>query len=635
VEDLDAVVWESDPARGRFLYVSRGAEVLLGHPASRWVEEPDFFAGLVHPDDRAEALDACRRLTLEGHDHTFEFRARHADGRTLWLRNVVRSGTDPASGETRGRGIMVDVTAMRQAQEALRESEGLYRTLVTALDEGVLLVGRDLRVMAANAAAARILGLSPEEVNGLSLVTNDWRAIQEDGSPFPLESYPVLVTLNTGQPCQGVVMGATGPDGVLRWLSINSQPLIRPGADVPYAVVASLTDITVRKQVEAHLRETQKLEAVGRLAGGVAHDFNNLLTAIGGYAELLLSDPGPAAGMRADLQQIRRAAERAATLTRQLLAFSRRQTLAPRVVDLEELMADMERIIQRLVGAHIRLEIAAHARPARVKADPGQLEQVLLNLAINARDAMPAGGVLTLATDVVILGPGDGRGPVGMTAGRYVCWSVGDTGEGMDRATRERIFEPFFTTKDRRQGTGLGLASVYGIVRQSGGSIEVESEPGQGTTFHIYLPESLEPPAEPEPVAMLASGPVGHETVLVVEDEPTVRSLMCTVLRGHGYRVLEAEDGRAALERSAAEPGAIDLLVSDVVMPGLQGPELAERLRVCRPGLRVLHVSGYSDTAVARQGLLGAGTPLLQKPFAPQALLRHVREVLDDPAPDA
>jgi signal transduction histidine kinase/ActR/RegA family two-component response regulator len=385
------------------------------------------------------------------------------------------------------------------------------------------------------------------------------------------------------------------------------------------------------RRSEDQLRQAQKLEAVGRLAGGIAHDFNNLLTVILSYSQLLLMKLPPADGMRGELEEIQRAGQRAADLTRHLLAFSRQQVLQPKVLDLNAIVTAVDRMLRRLIGEDIDLVTAPGAALGRIQADPGQVEQVIMNLVVNARDAMPEGGKLTIETGNAELDEDYVRTRVDLRPGRYVMLAVSDTGCGMTPEVRTRIFEPFFTTKEVGKGTGLGLSTVHGIVKQSDGHIEVYSEPGHGTTFKVYLPR-LEEGAEQVPVERGAVGHLhGAETVLVVEDEEPIRRVMGLSLRLHGYTVLEATDGSEAIALCERGDPPIDLLLTDVVMPLMSGPELVQRvIRAC-PGLKVLFVSGYTDRALIHQGLRQPGTAFLQKPFTPETLARTVREVLDEP----
>jgi signal transduction histidine kinase/ActR/RegA family two-component response regulator len=385
------------------------------------------------------------------------------------------------------------------------------------------------------------------------------------------------------------------------------------------------------QRTEEQLRQAQKMEAIGRLAGGIAHDFNNVLSVVLSYCELMLEQVPVTSPWRADLEEVRRAGERAATLTQQLLAFSRQQVLQPRVLDLNGVVRDMRGMLQRLLGEDVELELRCAPGLEKVRVDPVQIEQVLLNLAVNARDAMPGGGKLTIGTDNVELDARFAGEHLGVSPGRHVLLAVSDTGVGMDRETRARIFEPFFTTKEKGKGTGLGLSTAFGIVKQSGGSIWAYSEPGRGATFKVYLPATRDAPASlppPQPAFELK----GSETVLIVEDEDQVRLLAAGILRKFGYRVLEARMAREAIAVATAEHGPVDLLLTDVVMPEMAGPVLAEKLVAMRPGLHVLFMSGHTGDAIVRHGLVEGGAAFLQKPFIPEVLARCVRKVLDDDA---
>jgi two-component system cell cycle sensor histidine kinase/response regulator CckA len=383
------------------------------------------------------------------------------------------------------------------------------------------------------------------------------------------------------------------------------------------------------RQSEERLRQVQKMEAVGRLAGGVAHDFNNLLTVITSYSDLVLEDLAADDPTRDDIAQIRKAAEGAAALTRQLLAFSRQQVLEPKVLDLKATVAGTEKLLQRLIGEDVQLATALAPDLGAVKADPIQLEQIIINLAVNARDAMPAGGRLTIEAANVEMDEVYVRSHAPARPGRYVMLALSDTGIGMDEQTKARIFEPFFTTKESGKGTGLGLATVYGIVKQAGGFIWVYSEPGRGTSFKVYLPR-VDEAAEPTVARPPTTEPRrGAETVLVVEDAASVRMVTRQVLERYGYTVLEAPNGETALRLAAKHHGPIQLLLTDVVMPGLSGRQLAEQLSRLRPEMKVLYVSGYADNAIVHHGILDSGVAYLQKPFTPESLARRVRDVLD------
>ncbi len=384
------------------------------------------------------------------------------------------------------------------------------------------------------------------------------------------------------------------------------------------------------RRSEEQLRQAQKLEAIGRLAGGVAHDFNNLLTAIMGYAQMVHNRLRPDDPSVRDTEEILKAAQRAAALTRQLLAFSRQQVLEPQVLDVNAIIIELDKMLRRLIGEDIDFVTAPASDLGRVKADPGQLEQVLVNLAVNARDAMPEGGKLTIETANVDLDEGYARTRVDLKSGPYVMLAVSDTGCGMSPDVMAQIFEPFFTTKAMGRGTGLGLATVHGIVKQSGGHIEVYSELGQGTTFKIYLPR-VEGAAESRPSSRPTPGRhQGHETLLLVEDEEIIRRVVRESLRMNGYTVLEAADGSQAIAICEERNQPLDLLITDVIMPLMSGPELVRRVNRVRPDLAVLYISGYTDRALIHQGMREAGTAFLQKPFTPDTLARKVREVLDE-----
>lgn len=424
-----------------------------------------------------------------------------------------------------------------------------------------------------------------------------------------------------------VVYRTSWSDGTIHWINVKGKTFYDE-AGTPIRAAGISLDVTERHTLEEQYRQSQKVEAIGQLAGGIAHDFNNLLTAIHGYSELLSEELGPESPHQHDLAEIRRAAERAASLTRQLLAFSRRQILDPRVIDLRESVRGLESMLKRLIGEHIAVEIRTSDDVACIKADPGQIEQVILNLAINARDAMAEGGSLFLEVTSVELDDAYARRHISVQPGRYVMLAVSDTGAGMDSATQARIFEPFFTTKPEGRGTGLGLSTVYGIVKQSGGNIWVYSEPGRGATFKIYLPRVDERPDEPV-AASAADQVTGSETILVVEDEPGVRALVRKVLERLGYRVIVAATPREAVDLAQHHNGPIHLLMTDVVLPEMSGSSVAQHIAVSRPAMLVLYMSGYTDDAIVHHGVLDPDTPFLQKPFTPQALARKVRSVLD------
>ena len=520
------------------------------------------------------------------------------------------------------------IEALERARErkALRQNEDLLRQLIDANPSLIFVKDAEGRFILVNRAAAELHGTTPDALVGKT--DADLRHSAEEIARFRAEDLEVVTS---GRPKlipeQAVMSPVTGR---ARWVQVMKVPLDLPANPAPRVLVVA-TDITERRQLEEQLRQAQKMEAVGQLAGGIAHDFNNLLTAIIGNAELVQHDLPADSTSFDDLTEIRQAADRAAALTRQLLAFSRKQVLQPRILDLNQLITGVERMLRRLLAENIETRLDLAANLGFVHADPGQIEQVLLNLVVNARDAMPDGGKLVIGTADVELDHAYAADHVGVTPGRHVMLAVTDNGAGMDEQTQAHLFEPFFTTKGPDKGTGLGLSTVHGIVQQSGGSVAVTSQVGRGTTFKVYLPvaeDGLGPAPEPSPETPLARG---TETILLVEDARAVRALAGRVLAAAGYSVLEAGDGAAAEVLAARHDGPIHLLLTDVVMPGLSGSQLAQRIAALRPRIRVLYMSGYTDDAIVHMDVLAKGIPFLEKPFAPEALTRKVREVLDAP----
>jgi signal transduction histidine kinase/CheY-like chemotaxis protein len=415
-------------------------------------------------------------------------------------------------------------------------------------------------------------------------------------------------------------------DGSVRWISASGRTFY-DAAGRPLRAAGIAQDITKRIRLEEQYRQSQKMEAIGLLAGGIAHDFNNLLTAIEGYSTLMAEAMRTDDPLQAHLAEVRRAAERATALTRQLLAFSRRQILEPRVLGLRDSVTSMGPMLQRLIGENVDIVVRERGEPGHVKADPGQIEQVILNLAINARDAMPRGGTLTFEISDARLTNADARSGATVVPGRYTLLTVSDSGHGMDAETQARVFEPFFTTKQKGKGTGLGLSTVYGIVKQSGGYIWIDSAPGTGTRFSIYLPR-VEEAVETPPPRSASESLTGSETILVVEDEGAVRMLVRRALERYGYKVLTAGTPLEAIELARGSGERIDLLISDVVLPQMSGRALANHILEAKAGTRLLFMSGYTDDAIVHHGVLDEGTPFIQKPFTPQALARKVRQVL-------
>ncbi|MFZ0211657.1 MAG: PAS domain S-box protein [Candidatus Acidiferrales bacterium] len=503
----------------------------------------------------------------------------------------------------------------KRTETALRESEARFRVLIEQLPAVLWTTDRDLRFTSSVGAGLMRLGLKPQEVVGKTLY-EFFRT--DDRTLLPIAAH--RRALNGESVTFHVEWGGGS-------YACHAEPL-RNGQGEVLGVISMALDITDRKQLEAQLRQAQKMEAVGRLAGGIAHDFNNLLMVIQGYTELLLDKLGAQHPLRRNADQIHDASQRAASLTRQLLAFSRKQMLAPQVLNIQSVVSDMEKMLRRLIGEDVELVTTNPQGLWHVKADRSQIEQVILNLAVNSRDAMPDGGKLTIETSNVELDNSYSRHAV-VEPGEYVLLAVSDTGCGMDSDTQAHVFEPFFTTKEKGKGTGLGLATVYGIVKQSGGYIWVYSEIAKGTSFKVYLPRVREPELAPQQKPEAMSPVRGSETILLVEDEKGVRELAREYLEQIGYRVLQADNAAQALEIARKHAGLIELLFTDVVMGGMSGRQLAEEMQKLRPEIKILYMSGYTDEAIVHHGILGRGSVLLQKPFTLNSLAIKVRETLE------
>jgi PAS domain S-box-containing protein len=576
-----------------------------------------FMEESTHAAARERVADRRRGIGGRG-----ELAYRRKDGTTLWTSFQATPLFDAGG---RFEAVLVVVTDESSERRA-DEMRGQMAAIVESSGDAILSVRPDGIITTWNAGAATLYQYAAAEMIGQSV----FRLVP----PAALaEERRLLEAVTRGEPAGPYDTTRTRKDGSVVEVAVTLSP-VRDARDKVIGVSTIARDLTRQRQTEAALRQSeeqfrqaQRMEAVGRLAGGVAHDFNNLLSVILSYANMALGELKPGDPLRRDMAEISKASERASELTRQLLAFSRQQVLQPRVLDLAETVTAMDGMLQRLLGEDIELTVRPARDLGRVLADPGQIEQVVMNLAVNARDAMPEGGKLTIEMRNVELEATYVSAHLGASAGSFVMLAVSDTGAGMDAATRARIFEPFFTTKTIGKGTGLGLATVFGIVQQSGGHVGVYSEPGEGSTFKVYLPRterSLEPRAR-EAAAVVG----GSETILLVEDEDQVRTVACAILRRHGYRVLEAANGGEAFLVSQDFEGEIHLLLTDVVMPRMSGRKLAEQLSPQRPRMRVLFASGYTDDAVVRHGVLEEGVAFLQKPFKPNALLHKVREVLD------
>jgi two-component system cell cycle sensor histidine kinase/response regulator CckA len=540
---------------------------------------------------------------------------------------MLRSGMQGDGGQSRDELV----AAYERTRSELSESQQLTERMLEAMPGGIVHVGIDGAVKMANAEALRILGMRYDEATKRHVQDWDPETLWEDGSPCPMEDYPVAKALTTGEPQPRATIGIRRPDGAVSWAVFTALPMKNAAGEVTGAVVTFL-DITERKraeeereQLQGQLAEAQRLEAIGRLAGGLAHDFNNLLTIIQGSTDLLRRKLDGSAHLTT-VNHIGTATETATQLTRQLLAFGRQQTFESRNIDLNTLLDGTMEMMRRVVREDIETIVEPCSEPARMRADPVQLERVLINLATNARDAMPEGGKLSFRTAIVDVAEGQ---MLNVRAGRYVTLDIADSGTGMDAATQERIFEPFFTTKSMAEGTGLGLASVHGIVTQGGGHITVESELGAGTTFRILFPHIDGQPSVSTTTPAIVEATPASGTILLVEDNIFVRNVTRQILEAAGYRVLSASGGHEVLEALANKLGEIDLLVSDVVMPGLSGPKLAENLLEKEPRLRVLFVSGYDEEQIRIKGLSPNEIGFLAKPYSAEALTARVRHILE------
>ena len=593
----------------------------LGYTVDEVLDDPAFWVKRVHPEDVPGVRAAFAALVERGagEHQSHQYRFRHKDGTYRWIHDQRRLVRDATGHAVEIVGSWVDVTEHRRTEE----ERGRLSSVVEQSTEAIVITALDGTIEYVNQACERLTGYSRAELHGQN------PSILKSATQDPQAYRQVWATLAGGGVWSGHLVNRRKDGSPFDAQAVISP--VRDGAGRLVSYVAGMRDVTHERQVEEQLRQAQKMEIAGRLAGGVAHDFNNLLTVIGGRSQIMLQRLKADDPHRRDVELILETAQRAAALTRQLLVFSRKQMLAPVVLDLNSIVANMDKMLRRLIGEDVDLVTVAGADVGRVKADPSQLEQVVMNLVVNARDAMPLGGSITLETSTVELDAAYARQHVDVRPGAYVVLAVTDTGSGIEPETKAHIFEPFFTTKAPDKGTGLGLSTVYGIVAQSDGHITVESEPGHGATFRIYLPRVTETARRDAAAGSRVTLPRGSETILLTEDEEHVRELALEVLRMSGYTVLEASDGASALELSARHAGPIHLLVTDIVMPHMGGGELAQRLTRLRPEMRVLYMSGYTDDALVRHGVAASEAAMIEKPFATDGLVQKVRAVLEAP----
>ena len=607
-------------ADGSIKYASPSVERVLGFTPESLLGQP--VTALLHPEDAVLAQTGLAKAIETGETAVLECRVRHSNGSWRVLENAGRSLIHDPSIE----GVVVnarDVTERKETERQLRELNDRLQAVIETCPLPIISLDLEGRVQGWNRAAQETFGWTEEELLG--------REFPAPSDPSSKEKFDErLARARAGQHLEQVETRYRHKDGSQLNMSVWSSVLRDENGDANRVVLIA-ADVTERRRLEEQVQQSQKMEAIGRLAGGVAHDFNNLLTVIGGYGQLALNRQPAGSPAAQELKEVLNATDRAASLTKQLLALSRRQVVEPGSVDVNTIVTDMQRMLHRVIGEDIELRTRLWPNLARVRADRSQLELVLLNLAVNARDAMPEGGTLDIETAEVDLDESDvpARKVTGMF-GRAVVLSVSDNGTGMDEQVRAHLFEPFFTTKEAGKGTGLGLSTSYGIIRQHGGDIWVYSEPGLGSTFKVYLPVAK--PDAPAAAAPAKTHTVAHgtETILLVEDDPNVASVMTKTLRLHGYRILVAHQPEEALEIAQRTSQVIHLLLSDMVLQSVHGVDLARQIRDLRPGIPVLFVSGYAGTGRPGKSFLEPGVRFLQKPFSPETLANKVREVLNE-----
>ena len=604
---------------GRRIYNSFSYQKVLGYSAEDLKSSSGYEQ--IHPDDRERVKKGVEVARKTGEAPLLEYRIRHKDGSWRVLEStctVIRS----AKGEPEKLLIVNrDISGRKRAEEALRHSEAGFRSVVENAPYGIYRVSLGGQLLQINPALQKMLGYpSPEELLRANLATDVYR--------HPGEYERMIQLFGSLEEFKDVEAEWRRKDGAPITVRCSGRR-VKDQSGVPAYLEFFAEDVTERRVLERQLRMAQKMEAVGRLSGGIAHDFNNLLGVIIGYSRVVRKQLGKDSPLSEHVEEVEKAGQRAAELTKQLLAFSRQQVLTPAVLNLNAVVKELCKMLPRLLGEDIDVTTALAEDLGQVKADQGQIEQVIVNLAVNARDAMPQGGRLKIETANVQLDENFTWNHPGSRVGRYVMLGVTDSGIGMSPETQAQIFEPFFTTKERGKGTGLGLATVYGVVKQSGGYISVDSAPGKGASFRVYLPRTEEAVVQPAASVPVDQPARGSETILLVEDAEPLRKLAQSFLEARGFRVLTAPNGEEALQLAVQNPEPIHLLLTDVVMPGMNGRVLAEQLGPRQPGMKVIYMSGYTDSFIAGHGVLNPGTHLLHKPFNEETLIAKVREVLD------
>jgi PAS domain S-box-containing protein len=618
-DNIDEIFWIVDTEKKCALYLSPAHEKIWGVPTERIFEEKSLTLQMIHPEDREKVMVGV--ASIDGGqllDH--EYRIVRPDGSIRYLLDRGFPIHDPSGKIKLYVGIGRDITEMKLAEAALRESREYLSEIINHIGDLIFVKDREHRFVMINEAFKSFNDIPAEKILGQSGMDQLPRELAE---AIWKDEERVFETGEDSM-TEDELLNMQGTPHL--FITKKSRHIDKSGN---MQLIGVMRDMTDYKQLEAQFLQSQKMEAIGLLAGGVAHDFNNLLNVINGYCELILAELDPQDCFRADLEQICEAGKRASTLTAQLLAFGRKQILKPEILNLNTVLTQMDAMLRRLIGEDIELITLAQPHLRLVNADFVQMQQIIMNLAVNARDAMPEGGKLLIETANADLDETYAQQHPLVQPGRYAMLAISDNGMGMDDETRSHLFEPFFTTKQKGRGTGLGLSTVYGIVQQSSGYIWVYSEPGQGTTFKICFPETAGTPKAPieitEPELILT----GSETLLVVEDEEAVRALAVRILREHGYTVLSASDGEEALRLAQAYKELIHMVLTDVIMPGISGNTLVTRLRISRPKIKSLFISGYTDEAIGHHGILDSGIAFLQKPFSIESLTRTVREVLE------